>query len=246
MNYREIKPDGFLKHFVKFFYFYENKNEDIEHTILPDACFDLLADYEDGVLQDVILTGIWNKPITITVTKGTTLLSIRFKLLASEYLLDNEIKSNLNTMCSLPLSFWGLDTFKHDEFDTFAERLTNKLLESLSKKKIDTRKLNLFEIIYQDQFQNVQSLSEFVDWSSRQINRYFDKQLGVSAKALLRMVRCNSSYANIANGDLYPENKHFDQSHFIKEVKKYTWQTPRDLAKNENDQFLQLSVVKGK
>lgn len=35
---------------------------------------------------------------------------------------------------------------------------------------------------------------------------------------------------------------YFDQAHFIKEIKKYTEKTPRELSKNENVRFLQLAT----
>jgi len=245
MNYREIEPTDVLKDYIKFFWVYENLDEDIEHTILPDACFDLLADFQDGVLQDVILTGIWTQPISVTETKGTTLLALRFKLPAADVLFAKEIKSNLNTMCSLPLSFWNINQFKSPDFNAFIATLQNQFKKQLEQlDRIDTRKLKLFDAIYHDKAQSVKALSEQIAWSSRQINRYLDKQFGISAKTLLQICRCNAAYKDLANGQLYPSNTHVDQSHFIKEVKKYTWTTPRDLSKNKNDRFLQLSVEK--
>jgi AraC-like DNA-binding protein len=40
-----------------------------------------------------------------------------------------------------------------------------------------------------------------------------------------------------------PQEDYFDQAHFIKEIKKYTGTTPKELHKNENVRFLQLSTV---
>ena len=40
---------------------------------------------------------------------------------------------------------------------------------------------------------------------------------------------------------LSPQTDYFDQAHFIKEIKKYTGTTPKELHKNKNDRFLQLS-----
>jgi hypothetical protein len=63
MIYRELKVDGFLNNFIQCFWEYENIDTEIEHTILPDGYFDLIAEYEDGILKKVKLTGLWTKPI---------------------------------------------------------------------------------------------------------------------------------------------------------------------------------------
>jgi AraC-like DNA-binding protein len=245
MEYQEVKVTGFLSHFAKYFYRYEHHDDDIIHTILPDTCFDLIADFEHGILKDVMLTGIWTKPIDVTVTKGSTLLAIRFKLLAAEYLFQREIKSILNTAISLPLNFWGVDSFASTDFEEFTEQLSGKMRLSLeSQKDIDSRKVKLFELISQDGTYTVNQLSEKLAWSSRQINRYFDQQFGFPLKTFLSMARCNASYASIAKGNLFPTKDYFDQPHFVKEVKKYTGTTPRELSKNKNDRFLQLSTIK--
>ena len=67
------------------------------------------------------------------------------------------------------------------------------------------------------------------------------KQASRSLKEFLKIVRCNSAYKNISNGNLSPQTDYFDQAHFIKEIKKYTGTTPKELHKNKNDRFLQLS-----
>jgi len=54
---------------------------------------------------------------------------------------------------------------------------------------------------------------------------------------------CNASYSDISEGNLFPQEDYFDQAHFIKEIKKYTGTTPKELYKNENVRFLQLLKV---
>ncbi|CEN33740.1 conserved hypothetical protein [Capnocytophaga canimorsus] len=46
MKYREIKPNGFLNNFVQCFWYYETTNTALQHTILPDGYFDLIAEFE--------------------------------------------------------------------------------------------------------------------------------------------------------------------------------------------------------
>uniref|UniRef100_UPI003216CE18 DUF6597 domain-containing transcriptional factor n=1 Tax=uncultured Draconibacterium sp. TaxID=1573823 RepID=UPI003216CE18 len=245
MKYREIKPNGFLNHFVQCFWEYETSDAEQNHTILPDGYFDLIATFENEVLKTVMLTGVWTKPINVSAPKSTRYFAIRFKLLAAEYLFRQEIRSILDTTKQLPHSYWSIDTYRTDEFENFVSDITHKLNISIKYlSEIDKRKLNLFDLIYGNDSLSVEGLSKKVFWSSRQINRYFNNQFGFPLKEFLNIVRCRSSYRDISNGELFPQKDYFDQAHFIKEVKKYTGTTPAKLSKNEDDRFLQLSTIK--
>ncbi|CAD0003565.1 MULTISPECIES: DUF6597 domain-containing transcriptional factor [Flavobacterium] len=243
MKYREIKADGFLSNFIECFWEYENTIQ-IQHCIIPDGCFDLIAEYENEKLTQIKLTGVWTKPVNITLPKSTKLFAIRFKLISAEYIFQKEIKSILEKTQCLPINFWGIDTLKSDDLDLFAANLLNQIIFSINDiKKIDERKISLFNLIYEKKIYNVSQLSESTFWNSRQINRYFYKQFGFPLKTLLNIMRCNETYPEIANKKLYNTNQYTDQAHYIKEIKKYTGSTPRELAKNENDRFLQLSTL---
>lgn len=247
MDYKEIHPTGILNAFVKYFWRYEHSGEDIEYTILPDACFDLVVDFENNKLENIYLTGIWTQPIKLTVTKGATLLAVRFKIIASEYILNREIKSLLNSMTALPKDYWDIHLAKSTEFELFSSDLSDRMIGILNQQtQIDNRKLKLFNLIYSEQFQSVKELSEMTGWSNRQMNRYFNQQFGFPLKTLLNIVRCNASYPNIVEGKLYPEKEYTDQAHYIKEIKKYTANSPGQLYRNENDRFLQLTAFKEK
>ncbi|PID62427.1 MAG: AraC family transcriptional regulator [Ignavibacteriae bacterium] len=244
MNYKEIKPCGFLQNFIQCFWCYKTADLEIKHTILPDGYFDLIAEFENDILTIVKLTGIWTKPKNIDIPKHKKFFAIRFKLLAAEYLFKREIKSILDTSQSLPLDFWNINNYKSNEFEKFV-RNTTKYIENSIKhvKEIDNRKLKLFDFVYKKNIKTVMELSQKVFWSSRQINRYFNAQFGFSLKEFLKIVRFKSSYKHISEGTLYPKNEYFDQAHFIKEVKKYSGVTPKELHKNKNDRFLQLSTI---
>jgi AraC-like DNA-binding protein len=70
-------------------------------------------------------------------------------------------------------------------FNDFCDKVSNKMKEIL-KGKIDETKQELFEIIYSSSgTMTVKELSESVYWSSRQINRYFKKQFGMSLKPIV-------------------------------------------------------------
>ncbi len=243
MKYKEIKPDGFLKNFIHTFWAYETSEADMEHTIIPDGYFDLIAEFENDTLKLVKLTGVWTKSVHVNISKCTKILAVRFKLLAAEYLLQHEIKSILNTTRNLPLTFWNIDRYLSNDFEKFSAEISSRLENLIQHlKELDNRKLQLFELVYSNQNHSVDELSNEIFWSSRQINRYFNGQFGFSLKTFLSIVRCNASYKAIAKGDLLPDDNFFDQSHFIKEIRKHTGTTPRELSQNQNVRFLQLTT----
>ncbi|GGB81373.1 AraC family transcriptional regulator [Flavobacterium suaedae] len=246
MNYYEIKPSEFLKSFIKCFWFYENDVE-TTHTILPDGYFDIIATVEDEQIVSLTLTGIWNTPKEVKLHKNTTIYGIRFKLPAVEYLFRKEIQSILNTFNELPLHFWGINTTSYTSLEQYVEYISN-YIETVAEKtaKPDDKKILLFRLVYQKQTFSVKEIAEKLNWSSRQINRYFKSQFGITLKDFINIVRCNSAYKDIAKGNLYPQNNFYDQAHCIKEVKKYTGTTPKKLYKNDDDRFLQLSHSKFK
>jgi AraC-like DNA-binding protein len=90
----------------------------------------------------------------------------------------------------------------------------------------------------------VKELSEKVYWSSRQINRYFNQQFGVSLKAYCNILRFSASFKHISEGKLFPGQNFTDQNHFIKETKKYAGVTPKELSKNKNDRFIDITAIK--
>lgn len=247
MSYRQIKPTGFLSNFVQSFWYYQTTDAEVQHTILPDGYFDLIAEFENDVLSLVKLTGVWTKPKDIVIPKNTKFFAVRFKLLAIEYVFKKEIKSIVNTTVNLPFTFWNLDTYTCDEFEKFVADTSNRLEASIKHlREIDNRKFKLFENVYQQKTKTVAELSTQIFWSSRQINRYFNSQFGITLKEFLKIVRCHAAYEKISNGNLSPQSDFFDQAHLIKEIKKYTGVTPKELNKNKNDRFLQLSKLDAK
>jgi AraC-like DNA-binding protein len=132
-----------------------------------------------------------------------------------------------------------------ENFNDFCRQIENYLQSRIKKTKtISNLKICLFNEIYKKEIFNVQELSEKIFWTSRQINRYFNLTFGLSLKEYLNIIRCNQSYKDISNNKLAPQNTYFDQSHFIKEIRKYTGLTPTELNKNKNDRFLQLLTIK--
>lgn len=248
MKHRNIKIDGFLSNFINCFWECDNSRNEVEFTILPDGYFDLIFEIKNNKILNISLTGIWTKQINVKIKENTKLIGIQFKLIASEYIFKESIKSIINSETILPSNFWGAKNLPFDNFEQFKDSLSHKIHYGLKNlKEIDNRKFKLFNTLYEQKGDlNVKELSAYVSWSSRQINRYFNQQFGFSLKTFSNILKCKSSYREIANGQLHSIQDYYDQAHYIKEVKRYTGSTPKELYRNENDRFLQLSTLGGK
>ncbi len=152
----------------------------------------------------------------------------------------------MNNAENLPDDFWNFNANDLHDFDLFCKKASQKI-QSLLPKETDNRKRKLFDLIYSSKGSlTVKELSERVYWNSRQINRYFNQQFGLSLKTYCNILRFRASLEHIAQGKLFPELNFTDQSHFIKEIKKFSGVVPKELLKNKNDRFIQFSALASK
>lgn len=245
--YQRILPGDLLSDFVKcFWYLQNNSTEEKLFTILPDGYFDLLFFSSNHHPFKGCLMGLGTRPIEFIFPINTTVFAISFKLPAAEYILETSISPLVNKTKYLSNNFWDIEPSDFSDFNNFAEIFTQKITARLGK-GIDLRKQNLFNLLYSsDGSITVEQVSAAVCWSSRQINHYFKKWFGISLKAYCNILRYRASFEQLKDGQLFPEQDYFDQAHFIKDVKKFSGVTPRQLAENKNDRFIQLSTLPGK
>ncbi|MEO6838659.1 MAG: AraC family transcriptional regulator [Ginsengibacter sp.] len=245
LNIKSALPDQSIAHFVHSFWMLENKTgKDIPSTILPNGMVDLTLMKMNSSNWEIFLRGIDTEPSQVIIGKGTKIFTIGLKLLAVEYLLGDSIKEVLNKGKKQANDFWQFKESDLVSFEKFCSKATKKI-QTISTENIDGRKKKLFELIYSFQgAMTVTALSEKVFWSSRQINRYFNQQFGISLKAYCNVLRLGSSFKHLSEGKLFPEQNFTDQNHFIKEIKKYAGVTPKELSKNKDDRFIDITAIK--
>jgi AraC-like DNA-binding protein len=244
MEWKTIKPISQLSDFVESYWMLTNHSETAhEIVVLPDGRFDILFSYSANESFDTTLRGLDTEPGQASIPSKTVMFAISFKLLAIEYLLQIKAAAVLNGGHRLPADFWGITMNDLNHFDSFCDKVSDKML-SLIRPRIDSRKQNLFALIYSTNGSvSVNELSGKVFWSSRQINRYFNQQFGISLKAYCNIIRFKASLNQIKEGRLFPEENFTDQNHFIKEIKKFSGVVPKELSKNQNDRFILLSAL---
>lgn len=246
LKYHIIKPDNSLSDFVDSFWFLHNQSENDKKTIgLPDGRLDLFLYKSPTEAFRIMLIGVETQQYEQgEIPANSLIFCISFKLLAVEYILRDPISDIINNARILPNDFWGFTENDLQDFDLFVKKATQKM-QSLLTTTIDERKRKLSELIYASKGEiTVKELSEKVVWSSRQINRYFNQQFGISLKTYCNILRFRASLDHLAQGKLFPEENFSDQNHFIKEVKKFSGVVPKELSQNKNDRFILLSALK--
>lgn len=246
-NNKFVEPEKSISDFVESIGKFENpSNEPKEVVIMPDGRIDLFFSQSTSEPFHITLMGLETYPEARTIAPGTQTFVISFRPLAVEYILKTPISGFLDSAIELPNDFWNFSANDLNDFNAFLSKATQTVKELLPQ-EIDERKRMLFQLVYASNGEmTVKELSEKVRWSSRQINRYFTQQFGLSLKAYCNIFRFRISLEHIANGQLFPELNFTDQNHFIKEVKKFSGAVPKELSKNKDDRFILLSVLKQK
>lgn len=243
-EYKLVKPNQSLTDFVESFWLLHNHSDQAKDiVVLPDGRVDLFFSQSSTEPFHVTLSGLETEPDQATLAVNTIMFAISFKLIAIEYILNNTVSDLLNNAIHLPEGFWQFNSSDLQNFDLFCKKATHKI-QSLLPSEVDTRKRKLFDLLYASNGTlTVNELSERVAWSSRQINRYFNQQFGVSLKVYSNILRFRASFQHIKEGKLFPQQNFADQSHFIKEVKKLSGVSPKQLKQNKNDRFIQFSTL---
>lgn len=249
MIYSQQQAHQNLRDYVRCYWKIENNTKDFQsYTILPDGFFDLLICFHNDNLEGVFLTGLWDQKTNVVISPETTIYGVQFRLLAIENIIQESITPLLNHIKELEKSYLGLDGY-NATVDSFSFDYLNQCLLSriAEQDPIDPRKCTLLKSINQTKgSKTVEYYSQEANWSKRQINRYFQPAFGLSLKSYCSILKCAATFSQIRKGQLYPQQGFFDQPHFIKEIKKITEFTPKVLLKNENDRFLQFSIIKNK
>ncbi|MDQ0781215.1 helix-turn-helix domain-containing protein [Chryseobacterium sp. W4I1] len=242
-----IQPEKQIAEFVENIGMFHNPSDETkEVVVLPDGRIDLFFMKTGSEPFITILLGLETEAEQRSIPPDTIAFAVSFRPLAVEYILCTPIADLLNSGKNLNDDSWNLNDDDLKDLEIFTQKITAKIRARLPE-TVDERKRRLFELIYSSNGEtSVKELSEKTGWSSRQINRYFTQQFGLSLKAYSTILRFRASLQHIAEGKLFPELNFADQTHFIKEIKKFSGVAPKELSKNKNDRFILLSVLKEK
>lgn len=123
------------------------------------------------------------------------------------------------------------EIYKYNDFYHRTRVCERWVLERYSSKQA-TGFDHALSIIYQSLGnERIRSIADKIGWSSRHLNRQFLEHTGLSTKVFSQIIRaqtlCKQLYLNANNSmNVSSELGYYDQSHLIKEFKKYFRFTP--------------------
>ncbi|WP_374164062.1 DUF6597 domain-containing transcriptional factor [Arcticibacter sp. MXS-1] len=237
-SYLELPPAKELKPLIKCFWISANHSgSELYFTTLPDGCVELVVLYQEKVLKEILVSNVLSDPYDMVMPAGELKMGIRLTPLGKEYYLDrcpelNRFAEFSNTQTGNLLT----------DLQRFSELVTADMQNVIPANGIDRRKEAVFDRLQESSGNiDVEELSKQCGWSARQINRYFNKLLGMPLKAYSNILKCYAAYDEIKAGHLYPDLGYYDQSHFIREVRKHTDTNPKTLLKNKGQRYLQFN-----
>lgn len=244
LEYQTLAPPPALAEFVESFWLLVNHSDAGQPVVIvPDGRVDTFFTYSATEPYHVLLLGLDMQPEAQVIAPQTRVFAISWKLLAADYLLPIRLADLPQHASYLPLDYLGISASDLTDFASFCAKASAHI-QQLIPAEIDPRKRKLFSLLYVTHGTlTVEAYADAAAWSSRQINRYFQQQFGLSLKAYCNILRFRAALPDLKAGRLFPEAHFADQAHFIREVKKYAGVVPKELARNQDDRFIQVSAL---
>jgi AraC-like DNA-binding protein len=254
MRYREIKPNLSLSRFVECFWTLENDAGDghLEpQRILPDGCVEMILNFgtefhellEDGhaVTQPMhFLVGQMTRPMFIAANGRVEIIGVRFHPGGTLPFFEvpmSELTNHVVELTTLCRDLASEVIKRVGECRTLAEKLVElqMLLTGQVRDKHRSRVLGLAEkIVAQHGLMTIDQLAVGAGISSRQLERRFLSEVGVSPKVLCRILRFQQVFKALnreraAWAEVAAECGYYDQAHLIRDFQQFARQAPSAL-----------------
>lgn len=209
----------------------------ITNNILPDACIDIVIDFANNT---ICFAGFSKETEVFQLNKNIDYMGVRLKP-SIFYLLFNieadKIMDNETPFC---------DIEKENSLDKILNlKSTNERIEYLkgylfqkTKDKIEMPFVAIVEGLYNSpKEQNVIEIAKKMGYNERHLYRVFKMNFGVSPKVLLNILRLHLCLTlileeNMNLVDIALFCGFYDQSHLIREIKRYTGFSPLKIIEN--------------
>lgn len=230
-TYLEIEPCEALKPYVHCFWLSRNDGGAENKTlVIPDLCMDIILYEYNGF--NAKFCGINNYSYYCT-ENCTEHFGIRFYSWSAALFSDEKMDSALNTYDSVERYFSDFKGTLAEEILCAAEFSDKKLIaERYLMKKLDIGNVNnsvlnsIFYLIQKNGNASVKDLADYNAVSQRSLERYFLSSTGVSPKQMLSLIRYQLLWQdavkrNFSVLDSVFKFGYYDQSHLLREFKKY-------------------------
>ncbi|MFN7116113.1 MAG: helix-turn-helix domain-containing protein [Saprospiraceae bacterium] len=232
---RVIAPNGRAKIILPF----QNALSTIQHGI-----------HQDYPEQEPLLIGIWEEPVVLSSPERPTgTIGMELNPRGLYRFLNISLHELSNQILSFETIFGAKGRFIHQKLMDLEQ----------PEQKIEALQLFLIERLQETDRQNhiidfsvqhilsthglleIKALEKKTGYSKRYLDLLFKEHIGISPKTFASITRFQQFYqrwANAAHTDFFREvlyDLYYDQSHFIKEFKRYTGYAPAQYARAKND-----------
>lgn len=260
LDYQEILPPPLLKDYVKCFWILEDKNsaQGQVDRILPDGCMELIFHFGDHFNRYFskksekqprsFLFGQLTTFIQIGPSGKTGIIAARFYPHGANAFLNFPVSEITNHSVDIR-SLFGIEGGELEEriitANTNPERI-QILQDFLIKKLYQYRKDDtvikecIREITATKGDIKIESLSQNLNISQRQLERKFASTVGLNPKYLGRIIRFNNIFKLVQKKEinsltmLSHESGYYDQAHFIRDFKQFTGLNPKVYFRGEH------------
>jgi AraC-like DNA-binding protein len=244
MRYREIRPSPILQNVIQCYWIANGSDQEgvQEHSVLPDGCFDIVIDVHPARPNTIVLTGIWDRPVTVEMNRGRITIGARFYPAAIDAFFNCGLAKYNNTAtmfhksmlnCQDKEALAGLREIKDvEELLTFLDyRFVMMKLGATFENELLLKAREL------GSGSNVQDFAAEIGLSTRQLHRQYRSRFGISPKtyfSILRFIQAKnllSTCPDMELSEIALESNYYDQAHFIKEFKRFSGFTPSSYRK---------------
>ena len=265
MRFHHIEPQFPLKNYVEKMWLFESSGKmpaDDMKLVVPNANIKLTVSYQNGIVaaingktfaskeHDITLTGLIDVPVILDAEEdiATETIGIEFSPQGAYRFFHFTLGDIQNQIYSLSdvLGNTGKQLIEQMNNTTSVQQkiavLQKFLLKQLSLQDEDLIFEYCIEKIISSKGKiTVKELEKKTGYSSRWLNIKFNNKLGVSPKNLSSIIRFKHYYQSLIGGneksffknDFY--ELYYDQSHFIKDFKRFTGLPPAKLEKQTNN-----------
>ncbi|MBX2923514.1 MAG: helix-turn-helix domain-containing protein [Chitinophagaceae bacterium] len=264
-NFQIIKPDPHLENYIERIFIIESSGKlpsDDLKLIVPNACPKLVIPFKNGLIgkskeweyfsneNTITFIGISDIPASVDFQHNGTAgnITIEFSPLGAYRFLSlnwSEVKNRIYNYADI------------------AQKIACELEEKLINTESIQTKINLAQQFLTNQFIshsndpvfdycieqitrtkgriNITELEKYTGYSARWINMKFQDKIGLSPKNLASVIRFQQYYQSlVTNTEMFFLKKEFynyyyDQSHFIKDFKRFTGYSPSLFAQSNNN-----------
>jgi AraC-like DNA-binding protein len=265
IQFRHIEPHSLLKNYIEKMWIFKSTGKmsvDDMKLVVPNGNIKLTVSHQNGIVaelngrtfyskeHDITLTGLINVPVILDVDKdgATETIGIEFNPKGAYRFFNISFIDIQNQIYSISdvLGNTGKQLLEQINDATSVQQKLFLLQRFLLKQLLSHQEDLIFDYCIESITSSkgkitIKELEKETGYSSRWLNMKFNDKLGVSPKNLSSVIRFKQYYQAFINGneESFFRNDfyllYYDQSHFIKDFKRFTGLPPTKFEKQIND-----------